>query len=292
MFNHSVEYSFDGLLNRLIIDSRSDKWNIVVEDKSKEHEYERIFRRLLDDISKFKIFALGGKTQVIDAFTKISSGALHAPSLGEIYLLDGDFDFINMGADNSNHPSLIYLDRYDIENYLIDKEAIELFAQGKARALMEEVECHVDFTSWHQSITQRLYELFTLFYLVQKNDLGIENVGKPLHHFFDDKGAFKEQKYLTYFEEVKLCFENLHRSDRAECFAIEISTCKNIISGVIGQEFSRIISGKHYLWSIRLHLKSKDCFKAEEKDLRWWLINHFGIGQMEWLKQRILQIAA
>jgi len=270
--------------------TRSDKWNIIVEDKDKEFEYERIFARLLGDISRFKIIALGGKTQVIDNFTEKSTSISTAESLGEIYLLDGDFDFIEMNENALCHPSLIYLDRYDIENYLIDKEAIESFAQGAGKLRLEEVESHINFISWHQSVTQFLHELFILFYLVQKNNLGIKNVGMSTYYFFDDTGAPNKDRYIAYLSEVKECFENLPNFKSSKSFDAEINACKNIISEAVGEEFSRIISGKYYLLSIQLHLKNKNCYKTKVDNLRWSLITNFDIVQMDWLKQRIIQI--
>jgi len=291
-YNHSLDPTSDELLNILIQESVSSKRNIVVEDKGKEYEYEPIFKRLLDNASEFKIFALGGKEQVINAQKKISNGTYKTSSLGEIYLLDGDFDFIETFAKTKGNiiddPSVIYLDRYDIENYFIDKEAIESFAQGRARKKMDILEPLVRFTDWHQTITQHLYELFVLFYLVQINDLDIANTKEGKYHFFNDNdGTFNENGYLTYRTKVKENFENLTSS---KSFDAEISDCKNSISKTIGHNFSRMISGKHYLWSSQRHLKSKDCYKAEESLFRWWLIEKFNIKQLEWLKERIIQI--
>jgi len=287
MFDHSMGYTPDGLFNRLLLSSKSDKWNIVVEDKNKEYEYEPIFKRLLGNAPQYIIFALGGKTQVLGAYARISAGGYPSlESLGEVYLLDGDFDFVNIDENDNNHSTLIYLDRYDIENYLIDKVAIESFSQGKVRSSMKNVETHVEYSGWFESTTQQLHKLFVLFYLVQKNELGIENVGKAKHHFFDATGAFNEGGYLTYMAEVKQCLEDVRQID----FDVEMSTCQDIITRAIGQDISRVISGKHYIFSIIKHLKNKDCYKTGDDDFRWWLISNINTSPLMWLKERFSRI--
>jgi len=287
MFDHSSNFSSEGLYNRIIMASHSDKWSIVVEDSGKEYEYEQIFARLFHGTHlTFNFFSVGGKTAVIAAFNELSSEEINTGSLGEIYLVDGDFDFICPTNFNIQHDSFILLDRYNIESYFIDKSAIESFAKGKMRVTNEHVVSSVNYLEWHRETVSDLFNLFVLFYMVKKNSIDIQNVGSSPDKFINRSsgGRFNNDSYNTYRDLVKSFFSNDSH------FEAELQSCTNVVLNSINNHKDRLICGKYCLYSLAGHLNSNLKIQFKHDELRWWLIDHIDINTLEWLKNRILQI--
>ena len=137
----TLQYSDNGLMNRMIFLSTSNEINVIVEDVGKEYEYEQIFDRLFDGkIVVNHIFPMNGKPGVIKAFNQY--GATYKDKK-VFYIVDGDFDEI-MEKKEIDDPQFIYLKDYNIEDYYIDKKAIIKYVSGRIKKSMSDVNTLVE----------------------------------------------------------------------------------------------------------------------------------------------------
>lgn len=127
---NTLSYSEEALINRVLFLSDFNEINIFVEDEYREFEYERIFDRLFSYKLKINhIFAMKGKNGVKKAFEQYGDKYDNKPA---IYVVDGDFDLI-LKKDVIHHNNFIYLEKYNIESYYIDKDATFRFMSGKMK---------------------------------------------------------------------------------------------------------------------------------------------------------------
>ena len=93
--------------------------SFYVEDAEQENLYVTIVRKVFPHLRIVRVFPLGGKDAVI------KHAMLHRRDRSNVYLLDKDFDDLLRLKKATNN--LFYLDRYSIENYLAEDDAIVSF---------------------------------------------------------------------------------------------------------------------------------------------------------------------
>ena len=175
-----LKYSDDALLARVLFLASSKELNIFVEDEGKEYEYEEIFERLLPDKLKINIiFPTGGKTKLEEAFSLFGNNTEYGKCF---FIADGDFD-IALGRKQINADNFLYLKKYNIESYLLDKSVIMKFMRPKLKTTIVETVKIVDIKCWETIIVPYFKKIFALHFIVQKNMLGIENVAKQAPYF-------------------------------------------------------------------------------------------------------------
>lgn len=271
-------YSFDGKINRVIFYTDYNDVNIFVEDEGKEFEYEIIFRRLFGNTLKIAtIFPVGGKQKLIDAFNLYSNGG-ECNSVN-VFIADLDFDYV---LDNTmiKANNFIYLDKYNIENYLIDEYAVVKFIQGRICKLEDETRRIVKYNDWLSKITHQLYDVYLLFLIVQDRGLGIENTGMSIFKLLKD-GSWEvdNKKVQKYFDELSRHVPNL---------AKELVNMEDGVKEKVGDDFFNIINGKHYFDSLKKYLLNFSGAKIIDKDLRHFLFLNFDINKLDFLKESIL----
>lgn len=175
-----------------------DEFNDVhffVEDEDQENLYEIILRRMFPELKIARIFPLGGKKAVLDHSLQISARS--------VYIVDKDFD--DLLGNKVQRPMLFYLERYCIENYLIDyNSTVEVIIESLPKLKREEIIANLDLEVKIFEITESIRPLFQLFYCVQRFGLGIKNCSLPAEIFCFEKRRWvvNENALETYKDKV------------------------------------------------------------------------------------------
>lgn len=237
----NLEYTDEGLLN-LDIFFENDV-NFYIEDKEQEYRYETIFNELFD-MKIEKIFPLGGKENVKKKYLEMKN----ADKLGKnFFIVDADFDIVlNKNIIKDKH--FIYLQKYEIENYLIDENAIIEFLKDELCCVRTSAEDYFKLSEWKDTIIDDLYELFLLYLLVQHLDLEKENTGQVPNQYFDKKGRVSKDKINNYYNEIKEILPAKYDIQK------EIKKLDILVKKTYNNELSDFIKGKFLLTGLRIYL--------------------------------------
>ena len=158
--------------------------SFFIEDEDQENFFFCILKNLFPDIQIDKIFPLNGKDNVINESNE------NIGNKKKIFIVDKDFDDI-LNKINTN-DNLFYLERYSIENHLIEKDAIVEYIIGeKPKLKRADINNLFDLGVNIQNINNKLSELIHLHLVVQKKCSRIKNVSLNHERFFDfNKGDF------------------------------------------------------------------------------------------------------
>jgi hypothetical protein len=279
---NGISFSNDGSLNRSIFYSQFNDVNIYVEDKDKEYVYETIFSRLFanQSINIAAIITTGGKNSLTKAFNKFGEKSDEGKS--NVYIADGDFDKILQKPmiDNSH---FIYLNKYNIECYWIDKNAIIEYMKCKCKCKKKETEEIINFAEGYNKIILDLCELFVLFMIVQNERPSLKNVDMGVYKFIDnDTGYILPEKIAEYKAYLRPYFPELDK---------KISQYKLIADTYTFKDYSIIICGKYLLRCLYHYIKSKVICGINYEDLQNFLICLFDIRSLDYVKSRILGVA-
>lgn len=152
-----------------IVWSQFNEVNFYVEDIEQENFYFEILKKLFPKIKFERIFPLGGKPNIF------TDAALNAGDKKKVYIVDLDFDEI-LNKKNL-FQNIFYLEKYSIENYLIDKEAIKkIIIEERPKVKGNEIDALFDINSFYDECHALFPELISYYLTIQKHELGIENV--------------------------------------------------------------------------------------------------------------------
>lgn len=182
-----------------ILYKQFNQLNFYVEDTNKEQFYFKVLKKLFPSVAFEKIFPLNGKDNVIKAAQRTINDR------EKVYLVDLDFDDI---LHRKKHlENLFYLDRYSIENYLIEKQAIfEIIREKDPRQSNEEIEAKFNFTQLESDCLNLLTELSMMFLLIQKHSLGLKFLTINPHrdvNFSNSPASYKTDVYKKYKEQIE-----------------------------------------------------------------------------------------
>ena len=171
--------------------------NFFVEDIEQENLYFIIIRCLFPKIQIAKIFPLGGKSQIITH--------AHANSTAKksVYIVDKDFDdllekFVQL-------PNVFYLERFCIENYVLEEGAVVRFViSEKPRMKAPEVQKKLNFLSFLTSSLGGLQPLFALFLLAQRKNLELKTTSLGVHKFCVKRTcAISNEEIINYQNQLE-----------------------------------------------------------------------------------------
>lgn len=271
--------------------------DIYTEDENKDKEfYKKLFYRLLGvNLKVNDITPLGSKKNVI---TKCKEG--FGGDRKKIFIVDGDIMLLN--DTNEVHDSLFVLEKYCIENYLIDKNAVCEYVYSRCGIYpLGEIESKVDFDNWISEYREPLIDLFTHF--------AIKNLCKDVDNPECKNGNFElfnASKYHQKHQKQK----NLKFSP--EIVQSDILQLKKEIIDIKGEEFYNekleefgqkleynndtfltYISGKSYLIPIlqfkTSEIKGRSDIEALEV-VKLNLVDKFDINSLNALKVKIEEI--
>ena len=279
----NLEYSDEASATRYVFFKERQDINIFIEDQNKEYQYEAIFKQLLPNYNFGAIFASGGKPAMKKMFEEFGAFDVDNPTHPNIYIVDGDFDRIIFSTDMVNHPNYIYLDAYNIENYLIDENSCVRFACGKLRKCEEETRNTIKFNEWKDKIVSQAKELFLVYCYLKSYYPQIKNVNNSPYMFLDAKTGFERE---GAFDDYKNTLATEYNIDIAQEQA-KITELRNIYVSLNGSDFLNLICGKFLLTSLFTYLFTKGIKKANQQEFEWWLINNINISRLSFLVEAI-----
>ncbi|MES2651088.1 MAG: DUF4435 domain-containing protein [Bacteroidota bacterium] len=180
--------------------------NFYFEDRGKEHFYYSLFKKLFPELKFEKIITLDGKQNIKNA------SALTEGSKKDVYIVDQDFDSIFNTIEI--RINLFYLDRYSIENYLIEKAAFyEIIKEERVTINDNDIEQNFKIDEFLASLKTLLINLFLCFPLVYKYQLACGyynlNVARDID-FNTSPISFKANYVSDYIQTVKNILEKDH----------------------------------------------------------------------------------
>lgn len=144
--------------------------NFYFEDSGSENLYQLILKKFFGEIRIERVFALSGKRSLISHNEAPENSGIPA----RVYVLDKDFD--DLLGNIVQHKNIFYLERFCIENYLMEEDAIvELIIEAHPTETRDSVKTRVDQNALIERQKESLTNLFAMFFLVQKLDLGLPN---------------------------------------------------------------------------------------------------------------------
>lgn len=275
-----ISYSKEGELNRILLFSTCNDIIVVVEDKDKEYEYEAIFSRLLKNnynINRFGFIGVGGKPQVEKAFSDYKRKINNIPIL---YIVDGDFDIL-IDKNIIQDDNYIYLDKYNIESYYIDKKATLNFLRGKLHKRENDINDIIEYDKWESDTYQKLTPLFLGYLVAQKICPTKKNVGLSQYQYIRKDGFIDESKINDYLNNIK----------KEKDFDITLSYYQQQFDLVLKGDKTKLICGKYILTSLSIYLRNfAQNITFKNDDFKYSLITNFDIEKLSFLKLKIENI--
>lgn len=224
-------------------------FNFYVEDADQENLYFSILKKVFHNVDFAKIFPLGGKPNVLAHSKDPNNGSLAK----RIYILDKDFD--DLLGQKENSQGLFYLDRFCIENYFLEEEAlVEVVVESQPKLKKEEIQEELSLHSKIPEIGGNLETLFALFYLAQLEKLGIANCRQKPEAFCKPRRLWEvcPELLTKYLAELSALCEEQGVAKPAE----PLRSDPRLINFYIASQ-ARIVSGKFWLAMLFHHIKSK-----------------------------------
>lgn len=175
--------------------------NFYVEDEDQENLYYEILRKLLKTTRITRIFPLGGKSAVLHHATSEANQGIRC---FRVYIVDRDFD--HLLGKQLEHPNVFYLDRFCVENHLLEPAAIvELAIENHPKKRRADVELKLSLDSQIPSLYNCLRPLFMLFLCSQSLNLDVKNCSSPPEAFCEPKRLWelKDAAIISYTEELR-----------------------------------------------------------------------------------------
>lgn len=139
--------------------------DVFVEDSYDEEFYKVIINRIFDNTGHKvnKLISLGGKSKVIEACRADQVKR----DVKRVYIVDGDLDILN--ETNVNGLNFLFvLEKYCIENYLIQEEALIEIIHDNVLIEKEKIKKVLGFENWLKGIAEDLVELFIHYALCKR----------------------------------------------------------------------------------------------------------------------------
>jgi hypothetical protein len=215
--------------------------SFFVEDTEQEHLYFNILKRLFPDVTVKKIFPLDGKGNL-----KTHAKA-HIGNRKKIYIADIDFDEILETKEEIEN--VFYLNKYSIENYLIEKCGVyELIRERNPKLKNKDISDSFNLNEVLHVCKKLLNELACTFLVIQKHSLGKEYFGINPPRDFNcelDNCGYKNTFITDYFNEVSSLLKNIDRrfSLKAKCkpFKCHFSTIDNAMKNIPGKYILNLV---------------------------------------------------
>lgn len=175
--------------------------NFYVEDADQENLYETLLRKLFPSLRIARVFPLSGKKAVLQ---HAAAPENQESNPRRIYVLDKDFDDL-LGTNVADHR-VIYLDRFCIENYLVEEAAVvEVVVENHPKKKRGDVETALSLPTLVEQCLSDLRPLFLLFFCVQRFDLGLKNCSSKPEQFCKSERLWiiNAEAISQYLESVK-----------------------------------------------------------------------------------------
>ncbi|MHA7944876.1 DUF4435 domain-containing protein [Formosa sp. 3Alg 14/1] len=223
--------------------------SFFIEDEDQENFFFCILKNLFPDIQIDKIFPLNGKDNVINESNE------NIGNKKKVFIVDKDFDDI-LNKINTN-DNLFYLDRYSIENHLIEKDAIVEYIIGeKPKLKRADIDNDFDLEAQIQNINNKLNELIHLHLVVQNKCSSLKNVSLNHERFFDfNNGDFTIKS--TQIDAYKVQIQNeLSNVDGRLTLTSQLNKVKRVININNNELCIKHVPGKYLIKMIKQLIES------------------------------------
>lgn len=182
--DEEFDYSQDAKAARDLFVSDFTSHIFYVEDTGAEIFYERLFERLFPKLRDFQVVCLDGKANV-----RKKAAERRVQDLTYVFVVDKDFDDLLEAAD----PNLVYLDRYSVENYLADLQAlvkvlVEEYPDGMS-AQKAMAQCD-DYSKYRATLEMRLVTVAQYFVVARRLWLQLKNSKIPAGELIEGSGDY------------------------------------------------------------------------------------------------------
>lgn len=160
-----------GLAARDLFFDQFNDVNFFIEDEDEENLYQAILGRFFPKLKITQIFPLAGKQNVISH----ASDPVNSSRAGRsVYIVDKDFD--DLLGHKIYIANLFYLEKYSIENYFLEEDAVvEIALESSPKIDLETLRATISFSTFYKKSVNDLSPLFRLFFAVQRFNLGMKN---------------------------------------------------------------------------------------------------------------------
>jgi hypothetical protein len=211
------------------------------EDAQKEELYYLIFKKLFSDINFTKVFGLNGKVSVIEKAEKSIN------KKNRVFIVDKDFDDL-LGLKRTNLKNLFYLDRYSIENYFFEEEAIKKFIISQMPNRNRNT-INFKLSPLIRKIIQKLKYLTIYFFVAHKNQIPyFESCSLPLERFTRnlnpteiDSGKVKAYRISLRLGLVAIKCPNTYSSEIARAKRLLVFESETIFKHIPGKHCIKLL---------------------------------------------------
>lgn len=272
--NNKFEFSEQARISRRkLLHKTSNKIiYICFEDKNKEYLYEKIFEKIFptNEIS-FQFYGLNGKKSIKKIFETNQNQS------NEFFILDGDFDKLIYDDKVISHPNLLYLNSYNIENYIINEKACIELGRKILRKRKNEIQQLINFPEWKEKAITEFKKLFLCFCISQKKFPDKKTI-KTVNKFIDSSSGFMiNSNYTDFYTKLNESIDNLDN---------EITWLQTKYESIYGTNYFYFICGKCLIQSLFFYLLSHH-ININKNDLTWTLIDNLDPHPLNYLKVKI-----
>lgn len=274
---YDLVYSDEALLSRVIFLSSPECVSIFVEDENKEYEYEEIFEKLLPTNIKIScIFPTGGKLKLEEAYELFGNSIEYGKTF---FIADGDFDSVlNKPMISANN--FLYLERYNIESYLMNKDAVIQFMRPKLKKTIKATEKIINYDEWVINIDAFFKEIFKVHFLVQKYAPEIKNVSRGFAIFITNNGLPDYSKLEKYKEEISTYIPDIDT---------KINEASTALEECYGCEIGSYVCGKCLVGSLSRYVNKFIKKKLNDEEVKSFLVSSLDCSNLYYIKERLVE---
>ncbi|MBP3944462.1 DUF4435 domain-containing protein [Sphingobacteriaceae bacterium WQ 2009] len=261
--------------------------SIFTEDEEKDKEfYTLLLKRVLGDSVKINdITPLGCKQNVLKYCFESSV------SKKEVYIIDGDIQTIK-GDHSVSHPKLFILDRYCIENYLMDENSVIKYIYNHTGTYSEEkIKEDLNFEEWLLQFSEPFTKLFIHFAISDHFHIG--------YTLFNARKYFNVKKDSISFDsalvdqDIEIIKNIIIENHGIDAYTDIVDFFENKWQPNI-ETLLKIVSGKNYLIPL-LQIKANEFKKNKNietlESCKICLVQNFDVINLDNLKTFIEKIA-
>lgn len=256
--------------------------NFYVEDINQENLYHILLSRMFPSIRIGRIFPLGGKLNVVSHAQDPSNASRKCRS---VYLLDLDFD--DLHKTRVRQDNVFYLDRYCIENYLLEPSAIvEVAVECEPTTHRSDMERRLQCRAYLRTTIRRALPLFRLFYTIQRLGLPIRNSDLAPEVFCakNRRSELDPTCVKAFFQEAFTCAQKSGHVRHRRAF-------HSLVRYAFGPQSDgqKRVSGKFLLRLLQHHLRVNDVPLGTTtlNSLRYRLAKNGTLAELAPVKRRI-----
>lgn len=251
-----------------------------IEDENQENFYYCVLHSLFPDIRIEKIFPLCGKDNVI-AEAKLCLG-----DKKKVFVVDKDFD--DYFSKIIIQPNLFYLNRYEIENHLIEEEAfLNYIVEEKPKTKLETVQANINLDKLLLDVGYLLYDLTLLHIVAQDKCPHIKNTSLAPEKFIEYKSCFLVKSVaMTNYKNI--IQKELNEIDKRYKVDAQVKKTKKKIGCYGIETFIKHIPGRYLMKFIKSYIEKN--FRLASNDIEsfnYRIAKNCSFESLEYLKSNI-----